>query len=125
MRVIKIKQKKLCKKLKFKTADFFVTTPGEYKTLLSIPITFPLFIKPVTGGDSRGIDANSIVYDFLSFKEKVLDIKLKHNSPSLVETYLPGKEYSVGIFEDSANGKSKSHAHRNCCKEKFERPSHS
>ena len=100
----KNRAKKIMQKAKIKTADFFITTPGEYKTLLSIPITFPLFIKPVTGGDSRGIDANSIVHDFLSFKAKVLDIKIKHNSPSLVETYLPGKEYSVGIFEDSANG---------------------
>ena len=30
---------------------------------------------------------------------KVLDIKIKQNSPSLVETYLAGKEYSVGIFD--------------------------
>ena len=29
---------------------------------------------------------------------------LKLNKPSLVETYLAGKEYSVGIFEDSING---------------------
>ena len=104
MRVIKTEQKKLLQKAKIKTADFFITIPGEYKTSLSIPIAFPLFIKPVKGGDSRGIDANSIVYDFLSFKAKVLDIMLKHNLPSLVETYLPGKEYSVGIFEDSSNG---------------------
>ena len=103
----KNRAKKIMKRSKIKTADFFITTPGEYKTSLSIPISFPLFIKPVTGGDSRGIDANSIVYDFLSFKEKVLDIQLKHNLPSLVETYLPGKEYSVGIFENNINGSLK------------------
>ncbi len=100
----KNRAKKIIQRAKIKTADFFITTPGEHKTELSIPIKFPLFIKPKKGGDSRGIDANSIVYDFLSFKEKVLDIKLKHDSSSLVETYLPGKEYSVGIFEDSTNG---------------------
>jgi len=100
----KNRAKKIMQSAKIRTADFFITTPKEHQTALSIPIKFPLFIKPVIGGDSRGIDANSIVYDFLSFKAKVLDIKLKHNSPSLVETYLPGKEYSVGIFEDSTNG---------------------
>jgi D-alanine-D-alanine ligase len=100
----KSKAKKIIQSAKIKTADFFITTPGKHQTELSIPIKFPLFIKPVTGGDSRGIDANSIVYDFLSFKAKVLDIKLKHNLSSLVETYLPGKEYSVGIFEDNTNG---------------------
>ena len=56
------------------------------------------------GGDSRGIDSNSIVYNFPSFRKKVLDIKNKYNLPSLVETYLPGKEYSVGIFQDSISG---------------------
>ena len=100
----KSKAKKIMRQAKIKTADFFITTPGKHQTELSIPIKFPLFIKPVVGGDSRGIDANSIVYDFLSFKAKVLDIKLKHNLSSLVETYLPGKEYSVGIFEDNTNG---------------------
>ena len=39
-----------------------------------------------------------------SFKAKVLDIKINQNSSSLVETYLAGKEYSVGIFEDSIDG---------------------
>ena len=80
------------------------STPGKHSNELSIPIKFPVFIKPVTGGDSRGIDLNSIAYDFESFKAKVLDIKIKQNSPSLVETYLSGKEYSVGIFEDSIDG---------------------
>ena len=96
--------KKLVLKAKIKTADFFVTEPDQHQHESSIPISFPLFIKPVKGGDSRGIDSNSIVYNFLSFKKKVLEIKTKHNLSSLVETYLPGKEYSVGIFQDSING---------------------
>ena len=96
--------KKLMQKAKIKTADFFVTNPGEYLDEISIPIKFPLFIKPVTGGDSRGIDKNSIVLNFESFAAKVLEIKVEQNSPSLVETYLSGKEYSVGIFEDSIDG---------------------
>ena len=100
----KNRAKKLMQKAKIKTADFFITNPGEYITEDLIPIKFPLFIKPVTGGDSRGIDKNSIVFNFESFTAKVLDIKVKQNSPSLVETYLAGKEYSVGIFEDSSNG---------------------
>jgi D-alanine-D-alanine ligase len=100
----KNRAKMLMQKAKIKTADFFITNPGEYMTEDLIPIKFPLFIKPVTGGDSRGIDKNSIVFNFESFTAKVLDIKVTQNSPSLVETYLAGKEYSVGIFEDSSNG---------------------
>jgi D-alanine-D-alanine ligase len=100
----KNRAKELVLKAKIKTADFFITTPEEHQNESTIPISFPLFIKPIKGGDSRGIDANSIAYNFSSFKKKVLDIKEKHNLSSLVETYLPGKEYSVGIFQDSTNG---------------------
>jgi len=96
--------KKLILKARIKTADFFVTKPEQHQNESSIPISFPLFIKPVKGGDSRGIDSNSVAYDFSSFKKKVLEIKNKHNLSSLVETYLSGKEYSVGIFQDSING---------------------
>ena len=100
----KNKAKKLIVKANIKTADFFVATPVEHEHSSSIPIPFPLFIKPVKGGDSRGIDSNSVAYNFASFKKKVLEIKTKHNLSSLVETYLPGKEYSVGIFQDSIKG---------------------
>ena len=100
----KNKAKKIIIKAKVKTADFFITTPKEHQNESSIPISFPLFIKPVKGGDSRGIDANSIVYNFSSFKKKVLEIKNKYNLSSLVETYLSGREYSVGIFQDSIDG---------------------
>ena len=87
-----------------RTAEYFITNPGEYIKESSIPIKFPLFIKPITGGDSRGVDKNSLVFNFEEFTAKVLDIKLKLNTSSLVETYLAGKEYSVGIFEDSIDG---------------------
>ena len=96
--------KKLVLKARIKTADFFITEPDQHQNESSIPISFPLFVKPVKGGDSRGIDSNSVVYNFSNFKKKVLEIKSKHNLSSLVETYLPGKEYSVGIFQDSIKG---------------------
>jgi len=95
--------KKIIQKANIRTADFFTTEPGEHQNEMSIPIAFPLFIKPLTGGDSRGVDTNSIVYDFLSFQAKILDIKRKHNLRSLVETYLSGKEYSVSILQDHSN----------------------
>ena len=100
----KNRAKKIMQKNNIRTADFFITNPGEYLEESSIPIKFPLFIKPVTGGDSRGVDKNSIVSNFKSFTAKVLDIKVNQKSSSLVETYLAGKEYSVGIFENSIDG---------------------
>jgi len=77
----KNRAKKIMQKNNIRTADFFITNPGEYSKESTIPIKFPLFIKPVTGGDSRGVDKNSIVFNFESFTAKVLDIKINQNSP--------------------------------------------
>lgn len=95
--------KDIMKKENIATADYFVTKPGEYLTKESIPIKFPLFIKPLSSGDSIGIDANSVVYDFKNFEAKVLDIYHNKKYHSLVEQYLSGKEYSVGILVDKSN----------------------
>ena len=72
--------------------------------ILNFLETFPFFIKPLKGGDSRGVDNDSICYNYKSFKKKVLDIKNKYNLSSIIETYLSGKEYSVGIFQESITG---------------------
>mgnify|MGYP001210134797 CR=1 FL=1 len=100
----KSRAKKIIQKLNISTAEFFTTGVGEHKNEKKIPISFPLFVKPITGGDSRGIDKNSIVYNYSSYKKKVLEIKKNQKSRCLVEKYLPGKEYSVGIFKDNITG---------------------
>ena len=100
----KSRAKKIMQKLNITTSEFFTTEPGEHKNKKKIPITFPLFIKPITGGDSRGIDKNSIVYNYSSYKKKVSEVKKNQHSRCLVEKYLSGKEYSVGIFKDNITG---------------------
>ena len=100
----KSRAKKIMQKSKIPTAEFFTTEPNEHKNKKSMPVTFPLFIKPITGGDSRGVDKNSIVYNYTSYKKKVLSIKTNQHSRCLVEKYLSGKEYSVGIFKDNITG---------------------
>lgn len=87
------------------TAQFFTTEPSELTLDQSLQIDFPVFVKPYRGGDSKGIDANSIVTDFEGLKAKVLNIYQTQESRSLVETYLPGKEYTVGVFENTTDGK--------------------
>lgn len=100
----KDRAKRTIQKANIKTACFFVAKPDEYLTEDSIPLAFPLFIKPVSSGDSIGIDANSIVTNFLGFQSKILDIYRNQHCSSMVETYLSDKEYSVGIFEDGVSG---------------------
>ena len=92
--------KDIIRKSNINTADFFTSCPGEYKNKESLPVNFPLFIKPITGGDSRGIDQDSIVNNFEDFEKKVSSINKNQKSNSLIEAYLSGKEYSVAIIED-------------------------
>ena len=64
-------------KSNIKTSYFFIAKPGKYKNKLSIPLDFPLFVKPLNAGDSRGIDKNSIVYNFEDFEKKSFSNSLK------------------------------------------------
>lgn len=100
----KSRAKKIVQNVGISTAHFFTTGPDEHPTEESIPIAYPLFVKPISGGDSRGVDANSVVNDFAGFKEKVAEIHNTQQSRCLVETFLSGREYSVGILESSSDG---------------------
>ena len=94
--------KTIVKNANVNTAKFFTTQPDEHPTESSLPVTFPLFLKPVIGGDSRGINAESVVFDFKKYQAKVLDIYETQQSRTLVENYLSGKEYSVSIVENKS-----------------------
>jgi len=80
------------------TAEFFIADPAELSEK-NIPLSYPLFVKPLFEGDSRGIDSKSLVYNYLEYESKVKYIFDHHDTVSLVEKYLCGKEYTVAIME--------------------------
>jgi D-alanine-D-alanine ligase len=100
----KARAKRIIQEADIPTAGFFTTSPFAHPTPASLPLPFPLFLKPVTGGDSRGIDAGSVVHDHASFQRKVLNIHDSQRCATLAETFLSGPEYSVGILEDAVSG---------------------
>ena len=81
------------------TAPFWVVGRDELLKVAQLPITFPLFVKPVSRGGGAGIDSDSVVYDFEHLKTKALKIAVEYRSDSLVEEYLPGREFSVAILK--------------------------
>ena len=62
-------------------------------------IGFPLMIKPAGGGDSIGITPKSVVYNIQEIKKRLIclkkELKLKK---IIIEKYLPGREYTVGVL---------------------------
>ncbi len=83
------------------TAPFFITNSGEYHPSDELSLPFPLFIKPTNLGGGQGVDGQSVVHNFIEFQTKVRSISTVFRSDSLVEAYLPGREFSVAILEDA------------------------
>lgn len=69
---------------------------ADRKESLVPELRFPLFVKPVREGSGMGIDGNSIVNTVAELHERVGYIITTYKQPALVETYLPGREFTVG-----------------------------
>lgn len=77
------------------TPDFAVVSSADEIARVQLP--YPLFVKPVASGSSIGISAASYVAEPAALAAVCERIIEKYRQPALVETYLPGRELTVGI----------------------------
>ena len=77
------------------TVDF--TVIETIADVAKIKLAFPLFLKPVGEGSGKGIDANSKVFDLAALKRTATNLLQRFGQPVLVETFLPGREFTVAI----------------------------
>ena len=68
-------------------------------------LEFPLFVKPVAEGTGKGITTRSLVRDRESLVSLVQELLTNYNQPVLVEEYLPGREFTVGVTGNGAEAK--------------------
>jgi len=61
-------------------------------------LDFPLFVKPVREGSGMGISGQSVVRDETALREQVASVVRAYGQPALVETFLPGRELTVGLL---------------------------
>jgi len=59
---------------------------------------FPLFVKPVSEGTGKGIDDHSLVSNDHDFVKVCINLLDRFNQPVLVESYLPGREFTAGVI---------------------------
>lgn len=59
---------------------------------------FPLFVKPEREGSGLGITMDSIVHDEAELRHRVRYVLENFAQPALVEGYLSGREFTVGIL---------------------------
>ena len=65
---------------------------------LRADLEFPLFVKPAREGTGMGVDTNAIVNNERELRERAGYIINTYHQPALVETFLPGREFTVGIL---------------------------
>jgi len=87
--------KRVVRDLGIPTPDFAVV--HDVPDIAGVSLPYPLFVKPVSEGTGKGIDAKSIVRDTAELDRRCRFLLETFSQPVLVETYLPGREFTVGI----------------------------
>ncbi len=75
----------------------------DFRLYAEIPVTppefgFPVFVKPARDGSSRGIFFDALVQNMDSLIGKTEEIVQAYKQPALVEPYLYGRDFCVGIL---------------------------
>ena len=78
------------------TAGFFVA--HSPLTTHHSPLSYPLIVKPLYEGSSKGIRNNSIVNDETELREGIKRIITEYNQPALVEEFLDGREFTAAML---------------------------
>ena len=58
---------------------------------------FPAFVKPIAEGTGKGCESASVVNTSQELAAAAAKLLTRYHQPVLVETYLPGREFTVGI----------------------------
>jgi D-alanine-D-alanine ligase len=77
------------------TPDFAVVERPADVDAINLP--FPLFAKPVAEGTSKGITGASKIVDRDALRTVCTDLLRQFCQPVLVETFLSGREFTVGV----------------------------
>lgn len=65
---------------------------------LSEKLHFPLFVKPSCEGTGMGMDDRAIVHNDAELRERVNWVIDNYHQPALVEEFLPGREFTIGVM---------------------------
>jgi D-alanine-D-alanine ligase len=87
--------KRVLRDLGLSTAPFTVIHTAADLARFDMP--FPVFVKPLAEGTAKGIDGRSRVDAAAQLPAVVGRVLSEFRQPALVEAYLPGREFTVGI----------------------------
>jgi len=65
--------------------------------IADVDLAFPVFLKPVAEGSGKGVNERSRANNAGELRATALSLLAQYRQPVLVEEYLPGREFTVGI----------------------------
>ena len=65
-------------------------------------VSLPAMVKPLFEGSSKGIRDDQLVKDWRSLEDRVRRVLVEYRQPALVESFLPGREFTVAILGNGA-----------------------
>jgi D-alanine-D-alanine ligase len=86
------------------TPSFVVVSTPEEAAAVTLPL--PLFAKPVAEGSSKGVTGKSLVKSRAALVEVCTELLRDYRQPVLVEEYLSGREFTVGILGTGKDARS-------------------
>ncbi len=81
---------------KIPNAKFLVA--DNIKDITNVDFGFPLIVKPISEGSSKGIFSSSLVKNTKELEDEVNRIVSSYNQPALIEEFLPGREFTVAVL---------------------------
>ena len=75
------------------------------ETMAELPrdVPLPVIVKPMYEGSSKGVKNNSVVYTTQDFAERVQEVLSLYKQPVIVEQFLTGREFTVGVLGNPPN----------------------
>jgi D-alanine-D-alanine ligase len=88
--------KKIIRQHNILTPNFFTMQTGKER--LPKDLRFPLIVKPIAEGSSKGVHATSVVESEAELRDSAQKMIAKYDQPALVEDYIGGREFTVGML---------------------------
>jgi D-alanine-D-alanine ligase len=88
--------KSLVRQAGFRTPPFAILTTGRER--LPKELSFPVIVKPVAEGSSRGILQSSVVESEAALRELAAEIAGRYRQAVIAENFVGGREFTVGLL---------------------------
>src|SRR6185436_14897203 len=90
--------KKIVRQAGIHTPDFQLMVTGKERLSKELEGRYPLIVKPVAEGSSKGVVSKSVCNSESELREVVKELVARYHQPALVEANIGGREFTVGLL---------------------------